>query len=155
MLPMQHGKQNHNKTSVFTLEGSSCDFGWRPLYCKNASFILILLPMLHGKHIFALCRKSLFSLLRAWRLTWPHIALKVHFSFCCKIALKRWFSLVGKRLFFYASSLGLSFSKGYFRTSFFAFFKFCYTSPSKRTVFRMRSCTFLTHFENMRFTADV
>ena len=50
IIPMQHGKQNHDKTNVFTLEVSLCDFA------DDTSAVLtlfmILLPMLHGKHIF-------------------------------------------------------------------------------------------------------
>ena len=69
--------------------------------------------------------------------------------------MKHCFSLVGGSLVFCVSSLGLFFIKGYFQASFFAFFKFFHTSPAKRTVFNMRSGTFLAHFENMRFAADV
>ena len=155
VLPMQHRKQNRSKTIVFTLEVSSRDFRWRHLSRFNAIFIMILLPMLHGEHIFAYGCKSLFMLFCASRLPWPYKALKVPFSFCCKIAMKRCFSLVGGSLVFCGSLLGLVFIKAYFRASFFAFFSFCYTSHAKRTIFKMRSGTFLAHFAIMRFTADV
>ena len=107
---------------------------------------MILLPMLHGKHIFAYSCRSLFSLFRTSRAPWSHRALKVHFSFCCKITVKRCFSLVDGSLVLCVSSLGLFFIKGYFRASFFAFFKFCHTSQAKRTVFNMRSGTLLGSF---------
>ena len=107
--------------------------------------------MLHGKHIFAYGRKSLFSLFRTSRAPWPHKALKVHFSFCCKIAVKRCFPLVDWNLFFCVSSLGLFFIECHFRASFFAFFKFCYTSLAKRTVFNMRSGAVLAHFRKCAF----
>ena len=53
MLPVQHGKQNHDENSVKTLEVSLSDVRWRHLKRFNAIFIMILAPMLHGKHIFA------------------------------------------------------------------------------------------------------
>ena len=77
------------------------------------------------------------------------------FQFLLNIAMKRCFSLVGGSLFFCGSSLGLFFIKACFRAAFFAFFSFCYTSHAKRTIFKMRSGTFLAHFAIMRFTADV
>ena len=55
------------------------------------------------------------------RLPWPHKALKVPFSFCCKIAMKRCFSLVGGSLVFCGSLLGLFFIKAYFRAWFLQF----------------------------------
>ena len=85
------------------------------------------------------------------RLPWPYKALKVPFSFCCKIAMKRCFSLVGGSLVFCGSLLGLFFIKAYFRASFFAFFSFCYTSHAKRTIFKMRSGTFFGSFCNHAF----
>ena len=104
---------------------------------------------------FRIWCKSLFTLFCVSRLPWPHKVLKVPFSFCCKIAMKRCFSLVGGSLVLCGSLLGLFFIKAYFRASFFAFFSFCYTSHAKRTIFKMRSGTFLAHFAIMRFTADV
>ena len=50
MLPIEHGKQNHDENSVKTLEVSSANIAERHLNRFNVIFIMILLPMLHGKH---------------------------------------------------------------------------------------------------------
>ena len=84
MLPMEHGKQIFNKTSVFTAEVPLRDFRWRDLHCENNIFIRILIPTLHGKHnseYVHCCPALLFSL-------WLHTAPNVHSRSCSVIAVK-------------------------------------------------------------------
>ena len=63
-------------------------------------------------------------------------------------AVFRWLT---QAWFFVLARLGCFFIKGYFRASFFAFSKFCYTSLAKRTVFNMRSGAVLAHFRKCAF----
>ena len=92
--------------------------------------------MLHGKHIFAYGRKSLFSLFRTSRAPWPHNALKVHFNFCCKIAVKRCFPLVDWSLVFCVSSLGLFFYQRLFSSFIFCIFQVLLYVPSETHSFQ-------------------
>ena len=71
--------------------------------------------------------------------------------FAVKLQSNAVFRWLTEAWFFVLARLGCFFIKGYFRASFFAFFKFCYTSQAKRTVFNMRSGAVLAHFRKCAF----
>ena len=66
--------------------------------------------------------------------------------FAVKLQSNAVFRWLTEAWLFVLARLGCFFIKGYFRASFFAFFKFCHTSQAKRTVFNMKSGTLLGSF---------